>query len=311
MMHRAGYTLDANVVVTLRDPDGTEHRYRAHNSGSDAYGILVAKAMAANPGLTTLPVTHCSIGRGGQVISAFDSIAGWSGTPVLDVASFVEGTGSISRSVVNTVPVPMQSGVLALDLTGGGDTDSIEWWTKVSSRSFLDLTTECFRLSTTAGVDYFSVTWAQLETALGAAFIDGTWTRVTIPKTTFTETGTPLWSSITSITPTITANGVDALTCWWDDVRRVPLSWAVTPQTTVVESEAIKVPVGTIVDNADGTLTVTTYFGSAQAVGTYRLLGLYGNGGATLAAIVALDTPLTKSRLQSATVAWTVSVKGN
>jgi hypothetical protein len=204
----------------------------------------------------------------------------------------------------------MTSGALTLDLTGAGVADYIEWWVKVNSRAYLDLTTEALRLTTTAGSAYYAVTWAEVETALGAALVDGTWTRVTIAKGAFTATGVPSWASIVAVTLTLTANATASLTASWDDIALRPASYAVTAATTAVATEAVKIPVGSVIDNADGTVTATGYFATLAAVGTYRQLGIYANGGATLAGIVALDPPVSKTAWQSMTVAWTVGLRG-
>lgn len=299
----------ANVTVTLRDADGTEEERRFANVFCDTYGVVIAHHLAGTAGATTLALTHVSLGRAGVAIHACDSIAGWSGTPVLDTASFREGTGSISRTVTDTNLVQMTSGAIAVDLSGAGDQDYIEFWLSVNTRSYLDLTAECIRL-TTSGGNYYAATWNDVEEALGASLVDGTWTRVSIQKSAFTATGAPSWASIASCTLSLKANGVASLTAHWDGIGMVPLDYTVTAQTTAVGSEAVKVPVGPMVDNGDGSVTITTYLGSLQAVGTFRHIGLYGNGGATLAGIVAADPPISKTSLQSLTIEWVPSVRG-
>ncbi len=79
---------------------------------------------------------------------------------------------------------------------------------------------------------------------------------------------------------------------------------------TALQNEVSRIALATLEDLGAGRARARAFWNTSQAVGTHRLLGLYGNGGATLMAIVALPTPLTKTNLLSLTVEWTVITTG-
>jgi hypothetical protein len=299
--------LGANVRVTLRDARGRfVRRIRARNAFTTAYAKMLAQAMAgALAG--ALPITHVALGAAGVLIDACDTIAGWSGAPILDVASYRQGAASIRLSATSAT---LSTGhAKDLDLaTGFSVDDKIEVWVKVTGRAFLNTAGECLHLETSAG-NYFAVTWADVESANGGPLVEAAWTRVTLLKSAFRVTGAPSWASITWLTLTAPATG-GTVTCAWDGILLVPATLPADALQTSLQNETSKVALAALVDNGDGTLTATAYWAATQVVGVHRLLGLYGNDGATLAAIVAPPAPVVKSSLLTLTVEWTVTVTG-
>ena len=305
-----GMTPRANVTVTVRDEAGRivdERRLR--NAFTDAYAHLLASALAGTVG--SLPLTHVSLGAAGQTISTLESIAGWANSPVLDTTRFTQGTASLRRAAVASTSQTISSPALSLDLATGFSpaTDLIEWWVLLDVRARLDPTAEAVRLVTSPG-HHFALTWATAEQYVGAAILDNTWTRITVPMAAFTATGTPSWASITGLALTAAANANGTITVNWDDLRLVPASVLDDASRTAVQNEIIRLPFITREDLGAGRVRLRVFWNSAQAVGTFRLLGLHGNGGATLAAITALTPPLVKTNLLTLTVEWTVTIAG-
>lgn len=300
-----------NVRAILADARGAVvEEMAAHNAFLSQYAAFFAKALASNLGAITLPITHLAVAAGGKTIETFESIAGWTGTPTLDTASYRQGLASFRRAATASTQAVLASPTVALDLaTGFGTDDLIELAVKVDIRARLDTAQEAIRLQTSTG-NYFAVTWALLETYLGQSLIDNTWTLVAVPKGAFAVTGAPSWASITELRFTSAANANGTLTCWFDDVRLVPLVLPSGSAETALQNEISKIPVVTLEDLGAGQVRAKAFWNTSQIVGTHRLFGLYGNGGATLAAIVALPAPLTKTNLLSLTVEWTVTTAG-
>ncbi|HSW42808.1 MAG TPA: hypothetical protein VLM76_09895, partial [Patescibacteria group bacterium] len=113
-----GLSARANVTVTARDRDGrvVDERH-VRNAFLHQYAHLLATALAG--GTPSLPLTHVSLGGAGLSIDAFDSIAGWSNSPVLDTARFAQGTASLRRSATASASVTMAGPAVSLNLATG------------------------------------------------------------------------------------------------------------------------------------------------------------------------------------------------
>ena len=297
------------VTFTLADYSGrVVERRTVHNATIDAYMQRISPILAGAFPVGFVPtLTHFGVGDAGVMICPFETVASWTGTPVLDTTSFRQGAASFTRVTAAGTEARMVSPALGpLNLSTAG---SVEVSVKVNIRSRLNATTEVLRFTTSVGNRY-ALTWAQLEVYAGT-LVDNTWTRALIPKSAFTETGTPSWASIDTMDWVLTANANGILTGWIDDLRIVPTSWAVTPATAAIDNEIAKGVLTSVVDLGGGVTRVQVFWTTSQIVGTHRLFGLYGNAGAELAAVVALDTPLYKSNLLTLTVEWDVAIIGS
>ncbi len=236
-------------------------------------------------------------------------VGGWSGSPTLDSTVFRQGTASFSKTVSPSSSVSLTGPAMspAKDLSAQA---YIEVLVRVDSRAKLDLTGECVRLTTSTG-NYYAAHWADVETYLGTPIPDGAWVRADIPLAAFTATGSPSWASITRLSLSATATGAGTLSVWWDAVLGVPSSLGVTPAIAAVPNEVLKVPIGTLSEPSTGKARSAATLTSTQAVGTLRALGLYGNGGTTLAAVVEISPPLEKTSLLSLDIEWDASVVGS
>lgn len=308
----SGLHTEANVVVTLADEHGAVQEVReVHNSFTNVYAAFLAQAMAATLGIVTLPLSHVSVGAAGKTIETFEAIAGWTGVPVLDAVIFRQGAASFSRAITASTSVTLLSPAVVLDLATGFTpaSDSIEVQLLLDIRARLDPTAEALRF-TTSGGNYFTMTWATLETYFGSALLDNTWAVVKVPMAGFTIVGVPNWSTITSYQVTFAANVNGTLTAHVDDLRLVPATILVDPTQTVLPNQISVLPQATLTDLGSGQVRVRAFWNTSQVVGVIRALGLYGNGGATLAAIVSVAPPLVKTNLLSLTVEWTVTSVG-
>lgn len=308
---RSALQSEANVVVTMTDADGRVEERRSHNSFLNQYASFFAQAMAGTLGIVTLPLSHASVGAAGLTIETFESVVGWTGTPVLDSAIFRQGSASFSRAVTASSAASILSPTVALNLSAGfaPTTDSIEIQLLLDVRARLDATGEVLRFTTSVG-NYYTMTWATLETYYGSALLDNTWTVVKVPMAGFTVVGAPSWATITSYIVGVTANTNGTLTAHFDDLKLVPASILVDPTQTSVPNQISVIPLASSVDLGGGQVRVKAFWNTSQVVGIVRVLGLYGNGGATLAALVALSPPLVKTNLLSLTVEWTVTSLG-
>lgn len=301
-----------NVTVTLADSSGTVvEKTRVHNAFTDAYAAFIAKAFASNLGTINLALSHISLGAAGKTISSLDSISGWSGTPTLETASYREGFGAIKKAATASTAATVTSPAVTLDLATGFSptTDFIELQIKVDVRARVNSAGEALRFTTSDG-NYYTLTWGGIETANGSVLYDNTWTRVTIPMTAFVATGAPSWATITSYGLTTAANANGTLTATFDDLRLVPATLNVTPAATAVQNEVSKVSLAQLSDLGSGQARARAFWNTSEVVGTHRLIGLYGNGGATLAALVAPSPLIAKTSLLSLTVEWTITTTG-
>jgi len=299
------------VRATLADAMGrVVDEVTAENAFLSQYAAYFAKALAGNLGAITLPISHLAVAPAGVTIETFEAIAGWTGTPTLDTSSYRQGLASFSRAATASTQAVLTSPTVALDLaTGFSTADAIEIAVKVDLRGRLDTAQEAIRLQTSTG-NYYAATWALLESYLGQSLVDGTWTLIKVPKAAFTATGAPSWASITQLRFTAAANAGGTVTCWFDDARLVPVTLPVGASETALQNEISKIAVVSLTDLGGGQVRAKAFWSTSQIVGTHRLLGLYGNGGATLMAIVALPGPLSKTNLLSLTVEWTVTTSG-
>lgn len=296
------------VTLTLARPDGTVVERRVQpNATLNAYMAPTTRVFYGAFTTFSPVLTHMSVGDAGVTVETFETATGWSGTPVLDTSSFREGTGSLRRQVSAGTSQRMTSPAKTLDLSAAG---SIEVSVKVDVRSRLDTTSEALRFTTSTN-NYATITWAQIETYNAGALVDNSWTRVLVPKAAFTEAGTFDWDTITSIDWVAAANLNGILTTWMDDLRLVPTTWSTTPVSATVENEINKRALDDLDDLGTGVVRAQAFWTTSQIVGTHRLFGLYGNSGANLAAVVALDTPLYKSNLLTLTVEWDLSIIGS
>ena len=305
-----GLTARANVRLTARDGTGrvVDERH-VRNAFLHQYAHLLALPLAG--GTPSLPLTHVSLGAAGRTIDALDSITGWTNSPILDQTRFAQGTASLRRSATASASVTMAGPAVSLDLATGFSpaTDLIEFWVLVDLRARLDPAAEVVRFVTSPG-NHFALTWASAEQYLGGAILDNTWTRVTVPMAAFTATGTPSWASITGVSLGVAANANGTVTVNWDDLRLVPATVLDDATRTVVQNEVSRLPFAARENLGSGRVRVRAFWNSGQAVGTFRLLGLHGNAGATLAALVAVSPPLVKTNLLTLTVEWTVILEG-
>ena len=294
------------VSIVLRDRRGrTVSRLLAPNAFCHAYAANFAKLLANVASPIGLALSHISLGDSGVTVEACEDATGWTGAPVLDTTSFRQGSASFSRAVAASTSAQLISPAKLLDLSSA---THVELWLKVDIRARLSAATECLRLQTSAG-NYYAVNWDAIETVRGSAFVDGQWTRVVIPTTAFVAIGAPAWSSITAVYFTVTANANGTLAAGWDGVIAVaPIDSSST--ATAVPNEVSKLALASLEDLGSGQVRAKAFWNSSQAVGTHRVIGLYGNAGATLAAIVELPAVLEKSSLLTLTVEWTVTTSG-
>lgn len=302
----SGAKTTGHVSAVLRDEHGrVVRRLWAPNSFCHAYANNFAKLLAGAASPITLTLSHISLGDSGVTVETCEAVAGWTGTPVLDTSSFRQGAASFSRQVAASTSAQLISPAKSLDLSAA---THVELWLKVDIRARLSAATECLRLQTSTG-NYYAVNWDAIETTRGSALVDGQWTRVVVPVTAFTTTGAPSWSSITAVYFTVTANANGAVAAGWDGVTAIgPIDSSST--ATAVPNEVSKLALASLEDLGSGQARAKAFWNSSQAVGAHRVLGLYGDAGATLAAIVELPAVLEKLSLLTLTVEWTVTTSG-
>lgn len=294
------------VVCELRDERGTlVHRSQHSNVFTDAFAAGFAPALAGAAAPFPLTLSHIALSAGGIFVERCEDVTGWTGSPVLDTATFREGLASFRRSVAASTSAAMVSPARTLDLAAA---THIDLWLRVDFRGRLDAATECLRLTTSAG-NHYAINWAAVEQHRGAALVDGTWARVTIPVSGFAVTGAPSWANITSITLSVAANANGALLAHWDGITGVVPVAAVATATTLPH-EVSRLPLLVLENLGAGQVRARTTWNTEQAVGVCRALGLFGDSGGRLAAIIALVPPLEKSSLLTLMVEWTVTTQG-
>ncbi len=298
-----------HVRCLLRDATGRlVDVVEADNAFTNAYAAKWAKVLAGTNG-EDLSLTHIALGAAGAQIDTCESATGWGSAPVVDATTFREGTASLkgvaAASTVETYAHPDLLGV-AIDASAVGT--SIELQLRSLAHVALDTAVSELRIYTSA-TDYYRMTLAAIEAYRGAAFADATWTLVRLPAEAFEAgAGAPAWAHVTGYGVVVAATASGTATLNWDDVRVFPASVGAIATATVLPNERSRRALISLEDLGSGQVRGRAFWPTTQAVGTYYVLGLFGNGGATLAAIVPLS--IAKLSTLSLTVEWTVTALG-
>lgn len=282
------------------------HVEEVANAFTDLYAQLLAERCA---GITTKGPTfsHIGLGAAGATIERCEAATGWtttSATITVDAAQYREGTAALKVEVAasTTGSAARPSAVAALDATGG----AIELWMRVLLRGRLDLAASQLRIYTSA-TDGYGASLSAIEAANGV-FQDGVWKLVRIPLASFTvASGVPSWTTVTGVGLSLAANASGTGTVWLDDVR-IYLAPATTATATGVPNERTKQALSTLSYPSPGVVQMTAYWTAGELAGTFYVVGLYGNGGSTLAAIAPLT--YTKLPLYTLTITWTITFGG-
>ncbi|MBA3875565.1 MAG: hypothetical protein C0498_01290 [Anaerolinea sp.] len=297
-----------------RDPSGRiSRRFSLRNAFTDAYADILAQALAAyaNP-VPSVPVSHIGLGTGGATISDCESATGWAAAPTLDAATYTTGTASLkaSQGASTTGTYANPTLIAAYDASASGT--SIEVAMRLAARGTFDLAASRLRIYTGGSTaNYYEVSFAGIETAVGSTFQDGTWkVAARIPITSFTAIGSPSWAQVTGAGFVVTANGTGTATLNFDDLRVYPpsISALATQTATSVANEKSKQALSTLSFTSPGLVTASAYWSANELAGTFYIVGLYGNGGATLAAVLPLS--YTKPPNYTLSVTWSVTMIG-
>lgn len=143
------------------------------------------------------------------VISSCDTSETWSGGQSEetnhrggDAARKVQSTSGTEETAYRTISP-------ALDLSGYTNDDFIDFFCYVDDASNVDYVK--VRLETTPGSSYY-------EKSIGSSLVDG-WNEFHILRSSFAETGSPNWNSISRITLIVKATSGNDVYCIFDEVR--------------------------------------------------------------------------------------------
>lgn len=300
-----------HVVIEQTDPEtgALVSRYVGHNSFTDAYAGVLAKVCAAYTldNVLAAPFTHVSLGKGGVTISDCENTTGWTGSVSADATTFTTGTASLKMSQAASTTATATAAALigAYDATGA----SVELSVLVSLTGFTDLANTVLSIytgGTTA--NGYSASLAAIQTAGGFVFQDGTWRLTRIAQGTFTAFGTPNWAQVTGVGLKVSANASGTATVNIDDVRIYPASLPTDHTQTALANPTAQKALTALTYTAPSTVTASAYWSAGELAGTFYEVGLWGNAGQTLVAIMPLT--YTKSPNYNMTVSWSVQFSG-
>lgn len=302
------------VTFEERDLSGRiSRRFVLPNAFTDAYADILAQALAAyaNP-VPSVQLSHIGLGTGGTTISDCESAAGWATAPTSDPATYTTGTASLraSQGASTTGTYAHATLISAYDASAPGT--SIEVAMRLVARGTFDVAASRLRIYTGGSTaNYYEVSFAGIEAAVGSTFQDGTWkVAARIPITSFVAVGSPSWTQVTGVGFVVTANGTGTATLNFDDLRVYPpsISALATKTATSVANERSRKALSTLSFTAPGLVTASAYWSANELAGTIYVVGLYGNGGSTLAAILPLT--YTKPPNYTLSVTWSVTLSG-
>ena len=164
---------------------------------------------------TVVPNVNLFTGLTGGSTSNCDAITDWSGTPTLDIETFVQGTGAMSKKVSNTTSIHVFSLVSALDLSN----TQLYVWAACGSIGILGTKAAGgFRIR----VEDASANWGEWYMA-GKDTWTGAWDCFMIHTTTGFSANSATLPTMTAITKVgvvfYTTATAAKINCWWDALR--------------------------------------------------------------------------------------------
>jgi hypothetical protein len=293
-------------VVTLEARDGAG-RIVERLVYPNAYTLLGAtehaKALAGES--ASLALTHIGLGAGGATITDAESATGWTGSPIVDPATFRVGAASLQvAATASTTNTDYQATALA-DYNATLAT-AIEIWLRPALRGRFDLASSELRIYTGGGTGaYFRASLATIEAANGVALQDATWKLSRIPIASFSVgAGTPSWAHATGIGISVVANASGTATLNFDAARTIePID--TTSAALLVPNEPTRKAL-TNVSRSGRVVTASAFWTMAEAVDQFYVAGLYA--GSVLVSI--LPFAYYKAAGLTLRVTWALTTNG-
>ncbi|MEX1173568.1 MAG: hypothetical protein WEG56_13260 [Chloroflexota bacterium] len=296
--------VSGEVTIEARDVSGRlAHRRRFRNTYTLLAAIAHAQALAGEaPDLT---LTHIGLGAGGATLSDAEAATGWTGGPVVDPATFRQGSASLQVTAdASTTTIVYHDAALA-DYNATLAT-ALELWLRLLLRGRLDMATSELRIYTGGGTGaYFRASLAAIEAANGVSFQDATWKLSRVPIASFSiGAGAPDWAHVTGLGLAVVANASGVATVNLDAIRTVePI--VTTSAALIVPNQPTLQPI-TALARAGRVVTADSFWTMAEAVDQYYVAGLYA--GETLVSI--LPFAYYKAAGLTLRVTWALTTNG-